>query len=80
MSRHSFDFPAFLPPFWLRNAHVQTVLTARKPRRWDYGWENWEPVAFDLGRDGKILGEASWRPGNREASPVLFLLRRLPAP
>ncbi len=77
MSWPSFEFPPFVPPFWLRNSHVQTVLAARKPRRWNYGWKGWEQIAFDLGKDGMILGEASWRPGKREDSPVLFLLHGL---
>lgn len=70
-------FPPFLPPRWLRNAHVQTLLAARKPRRWTYGWKESETIAFDLGKDGTLIGEVSWQPGRRESHPLLFLLHGL---
>lgn len=69
--------PPFQPPRWLHNAHLQTIVTARKPRRWNYGWKAWEPMLIDLGKDGSILAEASWRDGPKESSPALFLLHGL---
>ena len=71
------SFPPFEPPWWLRNPHLQTVVAARKPRRWNYGWESWEPMLINLGKDGNILAEASWQNGPRESSPALFLLHGL---
>ncbi len=70
-------FPSFDPPAWLRNSHVQTLVAARKPRRMRYGWTGFEPLMIDLGADGKLLAEASWQPGRREDSPVLFLMHGL---
>jgi hypothetical protein len=70
-------FPPFQPPWWLRNPHLQTVVAARKPRRWSYGWKSWEPMLVNLGPDGNILAEASWQDGPRESSPALFLLHGL---
>ncbi len=71
------NFPPFLPPPWLRNPHVQTLIAARKPRRWNYGWKLSEPIAFDLGRDGTVLGEASWQAGRAANAPLLFLMHGL---
>jgi len=71
------DVPAFRPAAWLRNRHLQTVIAARKPRRWSFGWEKWETLEIDLGPDGKLTAEASWQPGRRSDSPVLFLLHGL---
>ncbi len=70
-------FPPFVPPSWLRNAHVQTLLASRKPRRLRYGWTAFEPLLIDLGVDGKLLAEASWQPGRRQDSPLLFLMHGL---
>jgi hypothetical protein len=70
-------FPAFDPPVWLRNNHVQTLVASRKPRRWKYGWKTSEPMLVDLGTDGKLGAEASWQPGKREDSPLLFLMHGL---
>lgn len=61
----------------MRNAHFQTLVTARKPRRWNYGWQSWEPIEIDLGPDGKVLAEASWQPGRLSDSPAVFLLHGL---
>jgi len=70
-------FPAFEPPVWLRNHHVQTLLASRKPRRWRYGWKTSETILIDLGEDGKLGAEASWQPGRLEDSPLLFLMHGL---
>ena len=48
--------PPFRPPPWLRNPHLQTLVAARKPRRWAYGWTRAERVEFDLGREGRLVG------------------------
>jgi uncharacterized protein len=61
----------------MRNAHLQTLVASRKPRRWGFGWETWEPLEVDLGTDGKILAEASWQPGRPADHPVVFLLHGL---
>ncbi len=71
------EWPPFDPPIWLRNPHVQTLVASRKPRRWNYGWDSWETITFDLGPDGKLTAEASWQPGRRSNSPLLFLLHGL---
>jgi uncharacterized protein len=71
------EYPPFLPPVWLRNAHVQTLAASRKPRRWRYGWNQWETMEFDLGKDGKIQAEASWQPGSKADSPALILFHGL---
>jgi uncharacterized protein len=71
------SFPPFVPPRWLRNAHAQTVVASRLPRRWNFGWKKWEPIEIDLGRDGKLLAEASWQPGKKSDSPALFLMHGL---
>ena len=73
----AFAAPPFLPPRWLRNCHVQTLIASRKPRRWSFGWEEWESVNIPLGNEGAILGEASWQPGPRADSPTLVLLHGL---
>ncbi len=70
-------FPAFVPPRWMSNPHLQTLLAAYKPRRWNYGWKHWEPIEINLGRDGRIIGEASWHQGRRCDYPALFLLHGL---
>ncbi|HYK92022.1 MAG TPA: alpha/beta fold hydrolase [Acidobacteriota bacterium] len=70
-------FLPFVPPRWLRNAHVQTVYASRRPRRWNFGWEKWEPVEISLGKDGKLRAEASWQPGPAKDSPLLFLMHGL---
>jgi len=70
-------FPAFNPPRWLRNPHVQTLIAARKPRSLMYGWKSWEPVEISLGEDGRILAEVSWQPGDRAAAPALILIHGL---
>ncbi len=67
----------FVPPRWLRNAHLQTIVASRKPRHWDFGWNEWEPVEIVLGQDGRLLGEASWQPGKRQDSPLLLLMHGL---
>jgi uncharacterized protein len=71
------EFPPFRPARWLRNGHLQTVIAARKPRRWGFGWEKSETLEIDLGSDGKLRAEASWQPGRRSDSPALFLLHGL---
>jgi predicted alpha/beta-fold hydrolase len=76
-SASAWVFPPFHPPRWLRNPHVQTLVAAQKPRRLDYGWRSWEPVEISLGKDGRILAEASWQPGNKAAIPVLILIHGL---
>jgi predicted alpha/beta-fold hydrolase len=58
----------------MRNPHFQTIVAARKPRRFTYGWNSWESMEIDLGVDGRIVAEASWQPGDRARSPGLFLL------
>jgi predicted alpha/beta-fold hydrolase len=68
------EFPPFSPPGWMSNAHLQTLVASRKPRRWDFGWQSWEPLEIDLGPDGKILAEASWQPGKLSKRPAVFLL------
>ncbi len=70
-------YPPFDPPRWLRNPHVQTLVSSRKPRRWGYGWQSYEDVEIDLGVDGKVTGEASWQPGNRPERPVAMFLHGL---
>jgi predicted alpha/beta-fold hydrolase len=70
-------FPAFEPPAWLRNHHVQTLVASRRPRRWNYGWKTSESFLIDLEKDGKLGAEASWQPGKREDSPLLFLMHGL---
>jgi len=75
--RVAIDFPPFTPPRWLTNPHAQTLIASRKPRRWHYGWNSWEPISFDLGQEGTVTGEASWQPGPRSASPLLFLTHGL---
>jgi uncharacterized protein len=71
------SFPPFSPPPVLRNPHVQTVLAARKPRSFPYGWARSEPMEIRLERDGSILAEVSWQPGERRDAPALFLLHGL---
>ncbi len=73
----SVTFPPFQPPWWLRNPHVQTIVAARKPRRWHYGWRSSEAVLVDLGADGTLVGEASWQQGRKPDSPLLILLHGL---
>jgi predicted alpha/beta-fold hydrolase len=73
----AFDFPAFVPPRWLRNGHAQTIVASRRPRRFGYGWTSWENIEIDLGKDGTIVAEASWQPGPRRAAPALFLMHGL---
>ncbi|MGD0310024.1 MAG: hypothetical protein ABSC02_12130 [Acidobacteriota bacterium] len=58
----------------MRNPHFQTMVAARKPRRFTYGWNSWESMEIDLSVDGRIVAEASWQPGDRARSPGLFLL------
>ncbi len=70
-------FPPFRPPLWLRNAHLQTVIASRKSRRWTFGWENWEPLEIDLGKEGRLVAEASWQPGPRAHAPLLILMHGL---
>ena len=74
---HFPSVPSFQPARWLRNRHLQTIVAAQRPRRFGYGWTSWEPETIELGRDGCIVGEASWQPGPRAASPALFLLHGL---
>lgn len=69
--------PTFQPARWLRNRHLQTIVAAKLPRRFGYGWTSWQPETIDLGAGGCIVGEASWQPGPRAASPALFLLHGL---
>ena len=71
------DFPPFHPPRWLHNGHLQTVVASRKPRLLQFGWREWEPIQFDLEKDGKLSGEASWQPGEKQESPVLILFHGL---
>ncbi len=71
------NFPPFEPPPWLRNGHVQTLVASRKPRRMNYGWNSSEPMLIDLGADGQLLAEASWQPGRRTDTPLLFLMHGL---
>ncbi len=71
------DFPPFVPPLWLGNAHLQTVVASRKPRRWSFGWDEWERVEIDLGKEGRLIGEASWQPGPVADFPLLFLMHGL---
>lgn len=71
------DYPPFLPPRWLRNAHLQTIVASHRPRRWRFGWTTWEPITIDLGASGKIVAEASWQPGSKPDSPALVLLHGL---
>jgi len=70
-------FPPFRPPPVLRNPHLQTVIASRKPRRYWFGWNNWEYMEINLGREGRIAAEVSWQPGKKTDSPVLFLLHGL---
>lgn len=70
-------FPAFRPPWWLCNRHIQTIVAARKPRRFSYGWTFWEELEIDLGAEGKLRAEASWQPGPRHRQPALILLHGL---
>jgi uncharacterized protein len=72
-----FTPPPFDPPRWLRNAHLQTLIASRKPRRWEYGWTEAEPVEFDLAKDGKLIGMASWQPSERRRAPALILFHGL---
>lgn len=74
MRVESSSLPAFAPPSWLRNPHVQTILGSQLPRRLSYGWRSWEPVEIELGTgQGRLMAEASWQPGPRSARPaVLF--------
>jgi uncharacterized protein len=74
---NAMDFPPFQPRGWLVNPHVQTIVTALKPRTWNYGWKRSETIVIDLGRDGSILAEASWQDGPRDSAPALFLLHGL---
>ncbi len=69
------SFPPFVPPRLLRNPHLQTVIASRKPRRWDFGWKDWEPAEIDLGEEGKLLAEASWQA--RRDAPLLILMHGL---
>jgi uncharacterized protein len=71
------SFPPFIPPRWMRNPHLQTIIASRLPRRWDYGWTTWEPMTVDLGTSGKLLAEASWQPGPRGDSPAFVFLHGL---
>jgi uncharacterized protein len=57
----------------MRNPHVQTVLAAKWPRRWNYGWKSWQPMEISLGKDGRLLAEASWQPGEKATAPALIL-------
>ncbi len=72
-----FSHAPFAPPAWLRNPHIQTIYTAKKARSWNYGWSAYEALFIDLGKDGKLLAEASWQPGPKPASPALFLMHGL---
>lgn len=69
--------PPFVPPRWLRNAHLQTIVASRKPRRWDFGWERSESLEIDLGKEGMLVAEASWQPGKKTDSPLLLLMHGL---
>lgn len=69
--------PPFHPPRWMRNPHFQTIIAARKPRRLNYGWRSWEPIEISLGKDGRILAEASWQPGHKRNTPALILIHGL---
>jgi uncharacterized protein len=71
------EFPPFLPPRWMKNAHFQTILASRKPRNWEYGWTSFESIRVGLGEEGSIVAEASWQPGPREGAPALVLLHGL---
>jgi uncharacterized protein len=71
------DFPPFVPPRWMKNAHLQTILASRKPRNWEYGWTSFEPLRIELGKEGSIVAEVSWQPGSREGAPALVLLHGL---
>jgi predicted alpha/beta-fold hydrolase len=71
------EFPPFVPARWLRNAHVQTVVASRRPRRFRYGWTSWEEIEIDLGPEGRLMAEASWQPGPRAAAPALILMHGL---
>ncbi len=73
----SLSLPPFIPAPWLRQADLQTIVATRLPRRLSFGWKHWETVEIDLGKAGKMLAEASWRPGKRRDSPLLFLLHGL---
>jgi predicted alpha/beta-fold hydrolase len=76
-SAHPWEFPPFNPPRWLRNPHIQTMLAAKMPRRLRYGWNCWEPVEISLGKDGRILAEVSWQPGDKGKAPALILFHGL---
>jgi len=77
VSAKPWEFPPFNPPRWLRNPHLQTLVAAQKPRRFNYGWKAWEPMEIGIGQDGRILAEASWQLGNKEDSPALILFHGL---
>jgi predicted alpha/beta-fold hydrolase len=70
-------YPPFRPPALLRNRHMQTLIASQRPRRFSYGWCRWEPVEIDLGKEGKLLAEASWQPGDRMDYPALVLFHGL---
>ncbi len=70
-------YPPFDPPRWLRNPHLQTIVSSRKPRSWNYGWQSYETVEIDLGAEGRITGEASWQPGHLGKRPVAIFLHGL---
>ncbi len=67
------NFPPFDPPWWMRNPHFQTIFATKKPRRFRFGWETWQPLEISIGSDGSILAEVSWQPGPLSASPALVL-------
>lgn len=73
VTSETWSYPPFHPPRWMRNPHVQTILAAKKPRRWNYGWKSWVPMEVSLGKEGSLLAEASWQPGEREDAPALIL-------
>jgi predicted alpha/beta-fold hydrolase len=70
-------YPAFRPAFWLRNAHLQTLVAARRRRHWNYGWRARERIEIEIGAAGRLVAEASWQPGPRGCSPALILLHGL---
>jgi predicted alpha/beta-fold hydrolase len=64
VSAQPWEFPPFNPPRWLRNPHLQTLVAAQIPRRFNYGWRAWEPTEISIGKDGRILAEAYSAPLN----------------
>jgi predicted alpha/beta-fold hydrolase len=69
--------PPFCPPPWFRNPHAQTLIPGRLPRLLSFGWNAWEPIEIDIGKDGRLTAEASWQPGNKADFPALILLHGL---